>query len=527
MPATPPNRPSIATEWDLGALVDLEYFADSGEDGEQTGADAASDPRERDRAFFLDLEKSDAATAADRGRVLRSWVAMMRRTVPGATPGMAVAEVAGVMRGWGGLAGFMLGALFAWGALNITGRQVNVTLFWLLVVGLPLMVTLLAFLPLLFRRAGGSPGVLRGWLAGWLAAAAEKTAITLDRKTPQASLARGKRLRGTLKRQLAGRGQIAGGALVCLLHGYGLAVALGIVASIALFRTVAHQDYGWSTHWLEDRQMHTLVRSVAWPWSGITGDGAGHPTLEQVRGTRVFRDRGPLDAPDGASAAWSSFLLWSALCYGVLPRVALMAAGRWRWRAALRAFDFERYDELWRRMTTPAFGIDVPRDGVAPAVHPALATSRATPGAGMLWTPANLGDAETLARVERALRERQFDVLGVEPLPDRPSQRRERVEACAGRDLPRLMLLQSASMVPNQSFMRMLRQLREAIGPRVPLHVVVLVDADTPGDTDPSVEAWRDRLDAIGDPWLGLVTLDAGESGEPTIPEQTAATPPP
>ena len=72
------------------------------------------------------------------------------------------------------------------------------------------------------------------------------------------------------------------------------------------------------------------------------------------------------------------------------------------------------------------------------------------------------------------------------------------------------MVAQSASMVPNESFLRLLRELRGAVGERVPVHVV-LVPVDATADAVHRVAAWRERVAAHGDPWLGLVALDAGE----------------
>jgi hypothetical protein len=320
------------------------------------------------------------------------------------------------------------------------------------------------------------------------------------------------RLRGELRRRLSGRGALLGGAVAPLLHGYGLAAAFGIVASIGLFRTVSDQEYGWSTHsgWLTDERMHAVVTATAVPWRWLAGEGVGHPTLEQVRGTRVFRGRGGGVAPDGASAAWSAFLLWNAVFYGVLPRLLLVVAGRCRLRQSLADFDFDRYDAVWRRMASPAFGIETPADTPVSAGNPASLETHAAPGAGVLWVPESLDTPALREWMAGALRRHDFVVVGIESLPDLPSHRRRFVGECGGRGISRLMVAQSASMVPNESFLRLLRELRGVVGERVPVHVV-LVPVDATADAVHRVAAWRERIAAHGDPWLGLVALDAGD----------------
>ena len=505
MPAVLRRKSSAAREWDAGSLVDLEFFAGDGHDADATA-------KARDRGFFLGLQQSDPGMAGDRVRVMRRWVEMMAAAAGGATPGQAVAEVLRALRWWGCAVLFAIGFFFAWGALNITGRQVNVALFWMLVVALPLCVTLLAFLPVVWPRRRRSAGVIGGWLAGRLAAAAASAVAKADRTAPQDARTRAMRLRGELRRRLSGRGALLGGAVASLLHGYGLAAALGIVASIGLFRTVSDQDYGWSTHsgWLTDERMHAVVTATALPWRWLAGEGVGHPTLEQVRGTRVFRGQGGGRAPDGASAAWSAFLLWNAVFYGVLPRLLLVVAGRCRFRQSLAGFDFDRYDAVWRRMASPAFGIEAPADTPAPAGNPGSVQTHATPGAGVLWVPESLDSPALRESIARALRRHDFEVVDVESLPDLPSHRRRFVGECGGRGISRLMVAQSASMVPNESFLRLLRELRGAVGERVPVHVV-LVPVDATADAVHRVAAWRERVAAHGDPWLGLVALDAGE----------------
>jgi hypothetical protein len=520
-----PQLSNRLSQWDVASLIDLDYL-------NEENADLDTDIKKRDRSFYLKLAASCSSNPIDlasRSAVLRLWVEEQRESpeFPKPGPGETIVEVLDAFRFWGFLVCVLLGATFAWGALNISGGQVNVILFWFLTVGLPFSFTIFGFYLLLgekFSQLPGPPGILRIWLGRWLVNTRSRTTRLLQRKTPQEHAIRIERFLGNIKRRTSGREHFFMSALGSLLHLLGVGLVTGIFLAIVLFRSFSYQDYGWQTHagWLTEKRIHSIVLMVSSPWAWLSGEGEGYPTKSQISETRIFQNNSSVGENLPASETWSLFLLWSSLFYSVLPRLGLYSLGRAHLRRALDRENFLRFDTLWRRLTIPEVTVQAPGKEISldkPLPHPIYEPAEAVQGPTLLLIPVDLDTSQLRARLQPQLRRLNLEFSSVDQLPSLPSERQSLLQSftVSKTNCPsRLLVLQEAFMPPNQSFVRFLKNLRETFGIHVPIHVVLLRDSEAQDSTQ-HLEAWRSRLDVIGDPLLSLVAIFL----EPEMPLST------
>ncbi len=514
-----PNQKQPSSQipkWDIAALIDLEYLSEEVETGD------GNDLKQRDRAFFLsvrDGRKFSPEALASRPIILREWVTHRRQSpeFPEPGPGEVISEALDALRFWGFLVCVLVGATFAWGALNITGRLVNVILFWCLTVGIPFALTLIGYYFLLgekFPRLPGPPGILRIWLCRLLVNVGCRTTRLLQRKSPQEHAIRRARLVGEIKRRTSGHGHLLMDTLGSLLHLLGLGLVTGIFLSVVLFRSFSYQDYGWQTHsgWLTETKLHSIVRMTSSPWAWFAGEGSGYPTEIQIRETRIFRNNGPTGGNPAASETWSSFLLWSCLVYGVLPRLGLYALGYVHLRRALARADFLKFDALWRRLTIPEVRMELPADENYPdMILPANLQDTGIPlhGPSLLLIPAELDAQHVAERLRFPLRNHDIEFDTSVSLPSLPLERQSLLQSLLNSPNvrpSRFLILRESFMPPNESFIRFLQKIRQSSGDNVPIHVVLLHDASAPQATQ-HLAAWHSRLDPLGDPLLSLVTI--------------------
>lgn len=492
--------------WDLAALIDLEAYqaADENEDRQKL--------KQRDRAFYL---AESFNSAVDRGVVLRRWVESRREENRekksgqiSSSTGELTEEIWRKVRRWGGYGCILLGGLYTWGALNVTGRQVNVTLFWTVTVFLPLLLTVLGTLSLLNRKGRRGSGVIAPLLRDFALKKAQEAARLLRQRVSSEKAQRAEELHGLVRRYLAGHEGVLRVYTIHLGYSLSLGFAMGIVLAIVLFRLVSYQDYGWQTHtgWLTAERMHDIVEDVARPWSWIDGFGDGHgfPNLEQTEATRIYRNQPLLQPQPTASEAWSAFLLGSALGYVFFPRLFLFLIAGIRVRRIVPMEDFSKYDALWRRMTVATVEIasPSPEEEVELPAGQQIRSVTETEPPGISATESILllpSDNERLPDMEKLraglIREHSLDFGASEILPSLPSARRDLITQLAGREIHRIVLVQEVFQVPTDSLLKLLKAFRSEIR-GVFLHIVLLGS----GEIDENYRtAWNARLRSLGD----------------------------
>lgn len=523
------HRPSVTViamksanvlPWDLASLVDLELAVT-----QETGLDDAQ-LKSRDRAFYQSYG-GDRAAGGSRSRVLRAWVEERRREsdreIP--TPGQEAGTCLGWIKALGSLATFGLGGCWAWGALTLHGAPVNVLTFWILTIGMPFLLTLAGFYLLLGRRlphVPQAPFFLKRLLANLLVGGVLRTEHHFTARIGSARESALRARAGELRARFSDRR----GLLACLLsntlHGLGLGMVLGIFAALFALKNFSNQDYGWQSDaaCVTPARVEGLVGVIARPWTAVFGRDAGHPTTQQIARTRFFRNEGVTGVDHSASINWSSFLVLSSLFWGVLPRVVLCVIGRVSTSRQLAREDFSqhRFDALWRRMTKPDLTMEPAAAGARgnpPRPVPASAQPRLT-GTGLLLMPQELA-SDALKR--NVLHGCQVQYGGgprdSRVMPSLPTARAALLDELAMLPEAKQMelhILQESFMPPVKEFRAFLRDCRAKLGAGAAIRVILIGertgDGTWNGPSDQERAVWNDKIAAIGDPRISILTLE-------------------
>ena len=523
---TPPASGKIDTslQWDLASLVDLEIAVTQEKILDDT------DLKHRDRVFFKCYREA-GGPAGSRSRAFRGWVEERRREsqrdIP--TPGHEAQAWLGWIKSLGFMVTFLLGATWAWGALTVHGAPVNVLTFWLLTIGIPLLLTGMGFYLMLGRRlprTPESPLILKRLLARLLVSGVLRTEHLF---TGPIGTAREVTLRasaGELRARFSDRHGLISALLANTLHFLGLGMVLGIFAALFSFKNFSNQDYGWQSDaaCVKAERVEGFVGFIAWPWTCVLGRDVGHPTTREIEGTRFFRNEGVKGMDHTASVNWSSFLVFSSLFWGVLPRLVILVAGRLVSRRQLNAEDFSqhRFDALWRRMVTPDITIEPTglEDTPDPPTTVTEPDNSQVQGTGFLLIPQELSSDKLRQNVIGCLEFR----YGNSPnefryVPSLPTPRAALVNelaSLADDDRVDLHILQESFMPPVKEFRAFLMDCRAKLGTRASLRVV-LIGARTGDGTwalasDQDRSIWNDKIAAIGDPRISLLSLAPPEN---------------
>lgn len=523
--ATPASGKIDTTlQWDLASLVDLEIAVTQEKILDDT------DLKRRDRAFFMRYREA-GGPAGSRSQAFRSWLEERRREsqkdVP--TPGHEAQSWLGWIKSLGFMATFLLGATWAWGALTVHGAAVNVLTFWFLTIGIPLLLTGMGFYLMLGRRLPHMPEpplILKRGLARLVVSGVLRTEHLFT-----AHIVSGRELTlrasaGELRSRFSDRHGLISALLANTLHFLGLGMVLGIFAALFSFKNFSNQDYGWQSDaaCVKAERVEGFVGLISLPWTCVLGRDVGHPTAREIAGTRFFRNEGVKGMDHAVSVNWSSFLVFSSLFWGVLPRLVLLVAGRLASRRQLHAEDFtqHRFDALWLRMATPGVSTDPTDPGNSvvippPVVKPDYSQGR---GTGFLLIPQELSSDKLRQNVINRLRS-QYDQTPSESLllPSLPAPKAallDRLAPLADGGRMDLYILQESFMPPVREFLTFLMDCRAKFGAGASLRVVLIGERTGDGTwawpSDQDRLVWNAKIVAIGDPRISILTLNPPEN---------------
>lgn len=534
-----PSSSQIILRWDIASLTDLEILntKDKGQDEKLL--------HQRDREIYLGSAKQTEFVLPDRedqGAMLRFWVEMRRREkeFPNPSPGETIDDIIFWAKYVGFLMSVVMGWMFTWGALAISGKQVNVWCFWLLSVFIPLGFTMLAAWLLIQQpSANGSKRILLNMLVHFLVRIGNLATAGLQRRLKRKHEDWLWTLYANAKLPLYGRKHLFVLLLESLAHFLGLGAIVGIFLAMLTFKTISEPDQGYKMPSqmvaLSDARVHSILQALSMPWSWFHGEGEGYPTVEQIMIAKSKnRDaswfHGKLEGYSNeekillakakknqdAFAAWSSFLLWSSFVYGVLPRLGLWIAGRICLRRAISSGGYSKFDALWRRMTGAIVVISHPEELQERTDQPVQAKNRSAKPAtrtqkreSILLVPGQLNDPEFVESVRLQMQAERLTFEKTEALPSLPKDRTLLVDSLvngSGNPPNRVLILQEAFMPPNQAFERFIRDgLRKGLGDDVPIHIILLHDTQTPQAAE-HLDAWQRRLDR-GDPLIQIHTI--------------------
>lgn len=335
---------TLRAVWTLPDLVDYAHLL---------AADV--DTAERDRRWFS--TRIAPQIAADkqphvRAAVLRQWLQLRREGEP-TTPGLRLRQAESMLATLAWIAGGLAGAALAGAWLGSAGdAPVNAPLFWMVTVGVQLLLMLLGGLAWGLRslRPARAPGGLPAlWQA--LLGLASGTLNRLPggrRDTVRAALAR-------IDTQRERHAPLLLLPAAALAQRFGLAFNAGLLAAMLFVHLpLVELRFGWQSTYATDVQtVHRAVQAIATPWRWALPQA--QPTQNQIGATRFARGQPAHTLPAEAARAWWPFLVLSIVVYGLLLRGvawALLAAAQRR-RLASLAFDDPESQALWRRLHGP------------------------------------------------------------------------------------------------------------------------------------------------------------------------------
>ncbi len=282
------------------------------------------------------------------------------------------------------------------------------------------------------------------------------------------------------------------------------AVAFNVSALVCATLLVAFTDiaFGWSTTIeTHPRTVHALATAMAWPWQGWLPQAL--PGMDLIAQSQFFRLEGAArGAAPAALGGWWPFLLMSLVCYGLVPRVALLALAIARLRAATvnLLLGDAQVSALLERMRAPAVETTAAepetgaRSPVAPLAHAALPDAGAAHA--VIWGGSlDPGEAEAFARTRLG-----FSVpLALEAGGGRTLEADRETLQKIGNGKPRAVLvLPRAFEAPMLEFLDFLAALRARLGAGVPVVVVPVPEA---GESVNALqrETWSEAVARLGD----------------------------
>ena len=487
----------------LGQLVDLrcQLRADAGRPEHEL--------RRRDRRIGLEL----GAGVGPR-RQLAHWLRSVS-AVAEPSPGWQAATALRLVGLILSLLGLVIGWCAAAAVFYYDGRRpVNVVRVLALFVGLQLLLMVLwVILALPARAARYLPGVAAlQEVLGLLSPG--RLQPLLARFLPQALRQSLQQVLGTGRSHQKLYGRVQKWAV--MLWSQGFAVAFNVGALLGCLYLIVFRDiwFAWSTTLqIDAAQLHKLTGALAAPWSALLTDAA--PSLKLIKATRYFQlAQGPAPGTDPATlGGWWPFLALCMLVYGLAPRVLALAVARWRFAAAVNVAIMRTPEvgQLLVRLNRQFVETRAEQPEAAALTAPGGAASEATPaavppgGAAINWAGVGLDDATAAQLVADGAVSAPAPVLHAGGALAQDARVIDQLTRSAA-DQP-VTILVKAWEPPMMDFVDFVIELRKAVGDSRPITVMpVGLDPGGGGGVPTPLElaTWRDRLHAVGDPWLNV-----------------------
>ncbi|HEX6992682.1 MAG TPA: DUF2868 domain-containing protein [Gammaproteobacteria bacterium] len=312
-----------------------------------------------------------------------------------------------------------------------------------------------------------------------------------------------------------GAGRVASGRFAkwqMLTWSQAAAVAFNVAALVTAFLLITFTDlaFGWSTTLaLDPPTVSRIVDAIAWPWRDVVP--AAVPGLELIERSQFFRLESLNGFAAGESrelAGWWSFTVLAIACYGLAPRIVLLAFSAWRLRAATRALlvDDPRVAALLDRMATPAIETAAdehetagPEDGAAAAPAPRALGGTAR---GVIWSHGIApGVVRDYARRRLGLELTAVVEAGGSPELDADIRAADEIASGAGP----LVVFTPAWEPPLLEFLDFLAALRERAGPDASIVVAPVAETVEPA-ADVERDTWARAVGRLADPKVYVET---------------------
>ncbi len=466
----------------------------------------------RDRALLATTRGEEP-----RQETVRRWLAALREREPGLLfPGRTISRALSVVRIGLGALGLALGWGAAAGVLRYTGEHpVNVWDVLLLLVGVQLLLLLALVAALLFPLATLGAPLLGGFREGVRALYARLAARGAAPERAEEWRALWHRLRS--RRSLYHH--VEPWLLLGATQTFGVAFNVG--ALLGCLRLVVFSDvaFAWSTTLvdLDAARFHALLTALARPWGWLWPDAL--PSLALVEATRYSRLEGAYVQHAGVGRAvdpalvggWWRYLLAAIATYGLLPRAVALTVARLRAARLLARLPLDDAElaRLVRRLAEPhvetrAIVPEAAPIRTAPGAVTAAGAAEGTACAVVLWrdVPARPDVRAAIARHVRS------EIASVHAAGGRDDPGPASWAAAVDAAEP-VVVVAEGFEAPDRAAVRLVRELRDALGPR--RHLLVLVvdvgEGRVGPPADASVRTWREGLARLEDPHLAVEPL--------------------
>lgn len=488
--------------------------------------------RTRDRGLYLAL--APAPTQPD--ALLGAWLEALRARFGAPRLGERVEAAQRLLSYLLAIIGLTVG----WGVAEALlyyeqgGAPVNIGHYLLvLVLGQIAMLALLSLSSLLGRFITRLP--LVGDLGRLLRFFTTRLARLLDEASAGESLAAQRAAYQRARTRHGLYGELERYAVLSQSQLFALAFNIGALSCCVRLVLLSDLAFAWSTSVasLNAVEVQRVCSVLASPFAWLVPEAM--PSASLIEHTQYFRLEGRFaDAPVGSrgdpalAGEWWRFLLACTLTYGLLPRVLTFSWFRHKLRRAHNhvPLDTPAVQRVLARMTTPVLSTRA-HDDVAQQAEPARHVERKTHEAGGPYALILFRDVPTTAslltrEIELAL---GLTVTGVDRAGGFDVQADAALCERLGRDSVGVCLVAEAWEAPDKSLRALLSMLRQALGPRRSVHVVLIGEASESGFAAPAgddVRLFRDRLTLLQDPYLSVETLAAASESDQTKQEVRA-----
>lgn len=285
-------------------------------------------------------------------------------------------------------------------------------------------------------------------------------------------------------------------------------IALSATALVVLVTRVVSSDlaFGWSTTLsLQPERLQALTDILSAPFAWLVGHAPSEALIEATRYVRLESGYTASEARSTSSGPWWTFLFWSALSWGLLPRVALLAVNEWLRRRYQRSLPplTPDVEALLHRLRTPLVEFEAERADPGDDAPLPVSSARdvelpedARSALVFRWRDAAFEDATidmTLAR-RHGLRSRNLHDAGGLNFES------EDAGLATLRELDPLdpvAIFVESWETPDRAMVRLIERIRRA-GTKRP--ILVFGSAGDAADT----ALWRDYLGQLHDPYLSF-----------------------
>lgn len=531
----------MKARWHLKDIIDLEYLFH---------LDASLDTDtllKRDRQLFLEhiqprLDVTPERTGRYRRKIIHLWLEARRQqeaSIDGEHPDfpgkyfedgyrLAILGICFIaLLSGSGLALSFLTAYHGSQALNIFSYISVLVLPQILLVGLFLLVSVLRRKSALVKQAG----LLYPFMASLLLRMVNTLTRTVLKHLPATQRDGIRAAFGVFKLKRTLYGDLFYWPVAALSQAVGIAFNLGILGATILRVLITDLAFGWqSTVQFSPQAVYQGVHLLALPWGWLFPPPVGHPTLDQVIGTKIILKEGmaALATPDLVS--WWPFLCLSVCFYALLPRLVFFGGVSFVRRRVLDRFEFRQADceALLLRLQTPRVSTQAhetsslkgrPPEAVR-SIPPSAAALRSAPGAitsALVLIPEDIADQVAGDIFRRIIRERfglivshlQTVLVG----PGDKARLASEFSVSGGNNgyAGHILVLLEAWLPPIRETLNFINDLRAIGGTEAPI-TITLIGKPMNGTILTPVAAgdwnvWKREIDHLGDPYLRLERL--------------------